>query len=206
VTRFDPEVMREIVNDMFTPLVVRQHGVQGGERLRDLLAALRRIYRFRSAERFSAGLTVFASVDGTAVEFQGQPGQALEPDQVGRQLADGGVLQVLPSGGLLAWQRTPDTRELLELGGRAVVYVWRQEGESFATEHGFKQVLNPNGHPSALAPPTFFLLADALNYYEGHLARHSTCHILQDAWYDDHRLLLANKCIPGSFRLRRFIA
>lgn len=36
-------------------------------------------------------------------------------------------------------------------------------------------------------------MADALTDYDVHLARHSTCYILQGVWHDARRLLLVNK-------------
>jgi hypothetical protein len=193
VTTFDVEVMREIVNDVFAPDIVRRHGPVGATRLRELLTALRRVYRFRSAERFGAGLTVVARLRDSALAFGGQTGQAIKATEVASVLPDGGTLQVLPNGALLAWTLTLRDAELQDLSAEAVVYRWRTGGEAFAIEQGFKTILNPNGYPSALAPPSFFLLADALTDYDVHMARHSTCYILQEAWHDQRRLLLVNK-------------
>jgi hypothetical protein len=193
VTTFDLDVMREIVSDVFAPRIVRRHGQLGADRLRDLLAALRRVYRFRSAERFGDGLTVIAHLRATALTFGNDAGRPVQANELASVLPDGGTLQVLPNGSLLAWQLTLADDDLRDLSAEAVVYVWRSGGEAFAVEQGFKAILNPNGYPSALAPPTFFLLADALTEYDAHMARHSTCYILQDAWHDVRRLLLVNQ-------------
>jgi hypothetical protein len=136
---------------------------------------------------------VFATLDGNRVDWNGEKGKETEPSQLAGVLAEGGLVQVLPNGKLLAWPQTPEADDLGSLNEIAVVYLWRDQGESFVVEHAFKTVRNPNGYPSAVAPPTFFLLADALNYYDTRLARYSTCHILRRAWHDERRLVLVNK-------------
>jgi hypothetical protein len=183
--------MREIARDLYTPAVVRQHGADGGERLRDVLAALRFVYRHRPPETFPEGLTVFATIDPAARPHQPDRARAVLPVELSGTLAGGGALQVLPNGSLLAFDDQPE--DALSLSQEAVVYLWRPEGEAFAVGDSLKYVRNPNGYPSAFASPGFFLLEEALTYYYEELARRSTCHILRDGWHDETRLLLRNK-------------
>lgn len=109
MTTFDVEVMREIVNDVFTPHIVRRHGPLGADRLQALLAALRRVYRFRSAERFGSGLTVIANLAGNAIALEGQIGESVQAIEVAGVLADGGTLQVLPNGACWLGSLRPPT-------------------------------------------------------------------------------------------------
>lgn len=191
--KFDPEEMRQIVEEIFTPRIVRQHGSGGADRLKELLIAVRRIYRYRAPEEFGAGLTVLATIDGDPYEWQDEDGVEVEAEVLAQVIGEGGVVQVFPNGTLRVWPGVPEKSSLESLDERAVVYLWRESGEFFLIEGDFKPVRNANGHPSAIAPPTFFALAKALDYYEREQARVSTCHILREAWHDERHLLLVNK-------------
>jgi hypothetical protein len=188
---FDPDVMREIARDLYTPAIVAQHGTVGGERLREVLGALRVIYRRRPPESFGGGLCVFAAVDPANRPHEPSPGQPVLEVELIHCLEDCGAIQVLPNGNLLVWNELPI--DLPALSAQAVVYLWQPEGEAFAVGSDLKTVRNPNGYPTAFAAPGFFVLEEALTYYYEHLARRTSCHILKVGWYDDRRLLLSNK-------------
>jgi hypothetical protein len=186
-----PEVMREVVRDLYTPAIVSQHPSTGGVRLREVLAALRSIYRGLPPESFAEGLTVFASIDPLLRPHKPSDARKMTVRQLAGTQWQGATIQVLPNRDLLAWEgEPPDLEELSEV---AVVYIWRPGVEAFVVGSEQKIVPNPNGYPSALASPGFFLLEDALAHYQEHMARRSSCHILAGVWHDSERLLFANK-------------
>ncbi len=190
--KFDPDEMRQIIEEIFTPRIVRQHGSAGADRLKELLIAVRRIYRHRSAEEFGGGLTVLATVDGDPLDWEDE-GIETNAEALAEVVGGGGVVQVMPNGTLWAWPGVPEKATLKGFDESAVVYLWRESGEFFLIEGTFQTVRNPNGHPSAIAPPTFFALAKALDYYEREQARWSTCHLLRQAWHDSRHVFLVNK-------------
>ncbi len=185
------EVMREVADALYAPAIVHQHGARGGVRLREVLAALRIIYDRRPPETFEEGLTVLATLDPELRPHRPTDARIVTAVQLGRVPREGGTIQILPNGGLVAWEDQP--RDLEGLSEVAVVYTLRREQEAFVVGKDLKIVPNPNGYPSAFAAPGFFLLEEALTYYEEQLARRSTCHILRQAWHDEGRLLFRNK-------------
>lgn len=183
--------MREVVSELYTTAVVAQHPGNGGTRLREVLAALRGIYRGVPPESFTDGLTVFASIDPLKRPHSAATACKMTVAELAGRQWPGATIQVLSNRELLAWEGEPANLE--ELSGKAVVYIWRPGLEAFVVGGELKSVPNPNGYPSALASPGFFLLEEALSHYQEHMARRSSCHVLRAAWHDDQRLLFANK-------------
>jgi hypothetical protein len=186
-----PEVMREVVGELYTPAIVSQHKDDGGRRLREVPGALRSIYRGLQPESFAEGLTVFASTDAMARPHRADYAIEMSVAQLAGAQWRGATIQVLANRQLLAWEGEPS--DLESLSQTAVVYIWRPGIEAFVVGGELKHVPNPNGYPSGLAAPGFFVLEEALSYYQENLARRCGCHILAGAWHDDQRLLFANK-------------
>lgn len=186
---YDSEAMRRIVERLATVLIVAEHGQDGGERLRDVLEAVRTVYRYRPAETFPE-VAIFACLDPAARPHQPSTPLQIQPYDVAATTGPAAV-QVLPNRQLLWWDTMPP--DLCGLAGEAVVYAKRAEGEAWVLPQGFEAIDNPQGYPSALAPPSFFVLEEALHYYDTQMARRSTCRILEDIWHDDRRLMLRRK-------------
>jgi hypothetical protein len=196
---YDIDAMRRIVEQLATALIVAEHGQGGGERLRDVLEAVRTVYRYRPAETFPE-VTIFGALDPAARPHDPAPPKLIQPYDVAAT-AGPAAIQVLPNRQLLWWDQMPS--DLQDLASEAVVYVKRSEGEAWVLPGGFEPINNPQGYPSALAPPSFFVLEEALGYYDTQMARRSTCKILETVWHDDKRLLLNRK--PES-TMRRSLA
>jgi hypothetical protein len=198
---YDPDKMAAIAQSLYQVQVEATHGQPGSESLRAVLAAVRELYRFRSPESFPEGLVVFHALPDA--------GDVLDPEDsvvvgAANELDEGlagAVLQVLDEGRLRVWPTTAVNP--IELAARAVVYVFTAltqrtevtEAEAIALPTGLTTVPNPVGYPSALAPPTFWNLEEALDFYATNLAARSTCKILRTVWAVDaenRRLVLRN--------------
>jgi hypothetical protein len=185
------EVMREVAYRLYAPAIATQHPGEGGTRLREVLAALRTIYRHRPPESFAQSLTVFASIDPALRPHRPGDARQVTPVQLSTESWESSTIQVLPNRKLLAWEGQP--LDLEQLSKVAVVYVLSPAQEAFVVGSKRMNVPNPNGYPSAFASSGFFLLEDALTDYGEHFARRSTCLILRGVWYDHDRLLFKNK-------------
>ena len=188
---YDAEVMREIIEQVFTAKIVREHGQVGGKRLREVLEAVRVIYQRRPAETFTGRLCVVATIDPEE-RCLPTPSFELQPFEISTRLPNDATVQVLPNRQLLACESVPD--DLTSLSERAVVYRFTTTEECFVLPESEETIRNPNGYPSAMGSPTFFLLEEALEYYGHQFARKTTCKLLADCWHDgSSRLLLTNK-------------
>jgi hypothetical protein len=187
---YDIEAMRRMVDRLFTYVIVERYGRIGGERLRDVLEAVRTVYRYRPAETFADGLVIFAALDSAQRPHNPDASRSVDPYAVAATTGPAAI-QVLPNRQLLWWDELPS--DLQRLGEVAVVYVNGPQGEAFALPDGLEAIDNPQGYPSALAPPSFFTLEEALRYYDSQQARRSTCKILMTVWHDETRLLLKRK-------------
>ena len=188
---YDADVMKTIIADIFTAKIVKKYGRVGGQRLREVLEAVRFILDRRPAETFTGGLCVLATIDP---EERCLPASSfrLEPFEVATSLPNEATVQVLPNRQLLAIEGMLDN--LTSLSERAVVYRFTATEECFVLPESIETIPNPNGYPSALGSPTFFRLEKALKYYGRQVARKTTCKLLADCWHDSlSRLLLTNK-------------
>jgi len=196
---YDSETMAKIAEELYEVHVERVYGKTGVERLRSVIKTVKELYCHRSPQSFSEGLMVFATLDEKGEPLD--PGGSTVLNGVGdvAQLMPGAIVQVVGDGRLRAWP--PATAESEDLVSSAVVYVFfaarerSAQFEAIALPAGLRTVPNPNGYPSALAPPTFWNLEDALDYYAANLAARSTCERLREVWAldaDDRRLVLRN--------------
>ncbi len=183
--------MKEIIEHAFTAKVVRAHGRLGGQRLRQLLEAVRLIFRQRPAETITGALCVVATIDPDVCCLPA-PSFELHPFELAADLPNEATVQVMPNRQLFACGGVPD--DLTSLSKKAVVYRFTPSEECFVLPESIETIRNPNGYPSAMGSPTFFLLEDALVYYGHQLARRTTCKLLAKCWHDSSsRLLLTNQ-------------
>lgn len=188
---YDADVMREIIERVFIAKIVKEHGQIGGQRLREVLEAVRLIFQRRPAETFTGRLCVLATIDPEE-RCLPAPSTELQPFELATSLPIEATVQVLPNRRLLVCGSVPDN--LTSLSERAVVYRFTAEEECFVLPESIETIQNPNGYPSAIGSPTFFLLEEALHYYGHQLARTATCKLLAQCWHNgSSRLLLTNK-------------
>ena len=197
---YNADIMAAIAEELYEFHVDAAHGAPGTEALRAVLRTVRDLYLFRSPDSFPEGLVVFRALPDT--------GDLLDPE-VASTLSDvrgfdeqqrGAVVEVL-DGGLRVWPA--GAVDPVALVDGAVAYVFTalaerselSDPEVIALPQGLKTVRNPVGYASAFAPPTFWNLEDALDFYATGLAARSTCKILRTAWAqgaEGRRLVLVN--------------
>jgi hypothetical protein len=201
---YDPDKMAQIAHGLFQVQVEAVHGEAGTNSLKAVLALARELYRFRSPEGFSDGLVIFHVLPDGAPALPIEESQTVPDVQSLPEDVDGTAIEILPSGGLRVWSASAVDPQLLAT--HAVVYAFgvaaiggaETDGADFEAiilPDGPAPVPNPVGYPSALAPPTFWNLEEALDYYATHLAARSTCKILKTVWAQeaaDRRLVLRN--------------
>lgn len=209
---YEAEKMAALAQDLYTVHVEREHGQLGIERLREVLKAVHSIYYGkRSPKSFPDGLLIFAPLDPEFQPLDTSGSIEISKPVELKRMGTGAVVQVLGERSLRVWPREAiDWRQLVE---HAIVYLFdatdRSEGgpsEAIALPSGLREIDNPNGYPSALAPPTFWNLEEALDYYTGSLAASSTCPTLREAWAresQNRHLVLCNK---PERRMRRSLA
>jgi hypothetical protein len=197
---YDAEKMAQIAQELYEFHVERAYGPEGIKRLRSVLATVKEMYLFRSPQSFSDGLLVFAALDPTETLLDPDEARVLSGANQAADIPSGAIIQVIADGRLLVWPG--DVANASDLFDQAVVYIFTvaetsllEDEEAIALPDGPRTVPNPNGYPSALAPPTFWNLEDALDYYATRLAARSTCKILRTVWAQEpknRRLVLRN--------------
>lgn len=182
---YNSEAMAKLAQSHYQIFVENQYGAPGTAALQKVLAAARKIYDIRTPESFPVGLLVTARVDGSATnDAEFVPADGVHEIQT---LSDAVLFEVRAEG-IFARPRRPDDLST-NIAVDCVVYEFAPRGDLFREAIVLPDrevdLLNPNGYLSALAPPTFWELEDALNHYANHLARSGTCKILKTAWADD---------------------
>lgn len=190
---YDPDKMAEIAQGLFQVQVEAVHGEAGIASLQAVLQLVRSLYLHRSPEGLSRGLVVFQALPGMTPPAPAGPSTTIAVVQSFPERADGAVVEVRSDGTLTVWGAAAIDPQAL--ASHAVVYAYTPDSESIVLPSGHTPVPNPVGYPSALAPPTFWNLEEALGYYATHLAARSTCKILKTVWAVDasnRRLVLCN--------------
>lgn len=199
---YDADVMAAIAQELYEFHVDAVHGQAGIESLRVVLTAVRELYLFRAPDSFRDGLVVFRALSD-ADDLVDPDGSIIIKDA--RELDEntrGAIIEILIGGELRVWPR--QIAEPANLAADAIVYVFTASvdpeesanSEAIALPEGLRAVPNPVGYASALAPPTFWNLEDALRFYSANLARRSTCKILRTVWApegDLRHLVLVNR-------------
>jgi hypothetical protein len=198
---YDAEQMAAIAEELYEFHVERAYGAVGVQRLHDVLATAKQIFLFRSPQSFSDGLIVFSELEAGSQLIERAGSTVLRSPSEVERLSKGAIVEVDRNRRLRAWPA--GTVTAAELCDAAVVYVFDAARDLEATSEeaielpeGRTGVPNPNGYPSALAPPTFWNLEDALDYYASDLAARSTCKLLKQVWAPEskpRRLVLCNK-------------
>jgi hypothetical protein len=197
---YDAEQMAAIAEELYEFHVERAYGQEGIGCLHDVLETAKQIFLFRSPQSFTDGLIVFSSLKAGSQPLERAGSKVLRSPSEVHKLAGGAIIEVDESRKLRFWP--VGTTSAGELCSAAVVYVFDAAHDREATSEeaielplGRKTVPNPNGYPSALAPPTFWNLEDALEYYASRLAARSTCKLLREVWAPEsksRRLVLRN--------------
>jgi hypothetical protein len=188
----DIEAMKNIAQDLYTLMVVQQHGESGGTALRQILDALETLYKFVPPESCSGPILVFSAVNETGMPMLGTPDLVIRhPDQLAQEYRQSFAIQVKADKTWLVWKSVRSDAE--ELAVEAVVYKYEGRTERFYAKGEMRSVRNPYpAFHSCFAIPTFDQLLDALEEYRNRVARYSSCPILCQVWHDSNRLFLKN--------------
>jgi hypothetical protein len=194
-TSINIEIMRQIYERMYLPVIHNVFGDKGTAALREVLGFLPRLYANHPAESWGSGLIVFRRIieSDAAKGITGEPFIEQSWERIGPTNQAINVLELMDSGAVKIW-RKPEV-DLSLLSAEAVLYRLDSQREDFiigGTSHG---VLNPApGHISVFARPTFSSLADALRDYADLVVRPTACSTLEEVWEDrKKRLFLSHK-------------
>lgn len=194
----DLDAMREIAETMYIPHVQRHFGAAGVEALRQLVSAVRRIYRDIDPSLHSGQLTVFARPTGIAASLPLSPvrhfiaaGQTVQ-----HQIAGDCTVEALASSRLEVGEGAAD---VLALSREAIVYTYLNRVERVCIAGETFTIRNPS--PAAMASifarPTFSGLDAALTRYATEVVHKTVCFILgheaDGIWADSNRLFLRAK-------------
>jgi hypothetical protein len=189
----DLDEMRDLVHDLYVMMVVQQHGDPGAAALKQLLAALHKIYRWLDPEAVRDRVVVFKALsDADHPLARDKAVRVQRPEGFAQH--DGGpfVIQVLQSGEFLLWKQ--EALDLGELAAVAVVYEYSSRSEYFfAKGERRKAPKLDTGYASVFGIPAFSTLREALDAYRTVMARRSACEILKTTWFEENRLFLKTK-------------
>lgn len=188
------EAMKAIVAELYTTMVVQQHGSRGAVALKHLLQSLHRIYDQVAPESRIEPFIVFKALDDASRPLPlGEAVTVRRIESLAQAITGPAVLQILDNGQILLWKQKL-TGSVGELAAKSVVYEYRDANEFFYAKDEVRVVLKPfEGCISIFALPTFSKLREALEHYRTVLARYSTCEILRSAWFDSNRLHFKEK-------------
>ncbi|MFC3714321.1 hypothetical protein ACFOMD_17260 [Sphingoaurantiacus capsulatus] len=196
--QIDIDAMREIAESMYVPHARRHFGSSGTEALRQLVTALRRIYRDLDPSLYTGTLMVVARPDGAdTTSSLGTPIHNIGAGQpIQHQIAGNCAVNALPNGRLEIYNLLPDA---IQLSHEAVVYAYSNRVERMFI--GGEIFTIPNPSPAAMASifarPTFSSLDAALARYATHVVNKTICFILahhaDGIWAEQNRLFLRAK-------------
>lgn len=189
----DKAAMREIVEGLYTTMIVDQHGSAGAVALKKLLLALHQIYDHVEPESVVGPIVVFKPLLDTERPLPEADALSVTDVTSLAQNASGPIaIQILDNGCLLLWRQYPISAE--SLAAVSVVYEYHKRNEYFYAKARKQSVPKfAPGFPSIFATPTFSELKTALEGYKTRMARHSSCIILAAAWLDGNRLFFRTK-------------
>ena len=196
--QIDLDVMRAIAEEMYVPHVQRHFGLPGVEALRQLVSAVRRIYRDLEPSLHAGVLMVIARPMGVVQTIAlGSTAHVITPGQmVQHQVVGDCAVYALPNGRLEVYGALPDP---IQLSSEAIVYTYHDRTERIFVGGETFMIRNPS--PAAMASifarPTFSSLDAALTRYATEVVNKTVCFILDHEadgiWAEDHRLFLRAK-------------
>ncbi len=196
----DPSFMIEIAEELYFHMVQKQHGPTGVDLLKDILKAIKTLYKYVDPDFSQGPIIVFKTINAEerpiAVE------SAIEVQEIGAACRDLGnifTIQLLDSGHIYIWKDISPS--IPNLAARAVVYKYANGADYFYAKGEEKRVRKPSPNfGSAFAVPIFGTLESALEHYKARIVRHSCCPKLSEIWFDEKRIFLK----PGpESRIRR---
>ena len=183
---FDPELLQQVAQDDWVQRVVQAYDGDG-DRLQELLTAVRQTFEVISPETLEDGVTVF--VDAACSDQFATAGTKLESLDTLVDFIGSHISICFTDGEFTFWQERVEPNQLSQ---SAPAYYYNG-ADQIVTQAASLEILSPTGFYSLFAVPTFSDLEDALTHYDSAHARHSRCKILESCWHSDHRVLLANK-------------
>ncbi len=188
----DIQLLKNIAERLYIPLVTQEHGPEGEVALQKIMEVLHKIYRYIEPEVYKDSIVVFKPLKDDARLIPKKGAITIADPSVLPLTVKGAItIQVLDNGQMLLWNRkTPDVKKLAK---KAVVYLYKNYTEFFLANDIKSAVPKINAaYASMFSIPTFSDLKTALEHYRVKMARYSSCKILSEAWFDDNRIFLKN--------------
>jgi hypothetical protein len=188
----DIEAMKTIAEELYTPMVVGQHGDTGGIALRRILYAIETLYKHLPPETLTGKVVVFSRVtEDNAALIDGSYSTLRDLSLISQEYCENFAIQVQPDKTWLLWKNIqPDIRPIAQ---KAVVYTYYNRLEYFHAKNKSTIVTKlQTAYSSNFAIPTFDQLQDALEHYGSQMIRHSSCKLFKTVWHDENHILLKN--------------
>jgi hypothetical protein len=186
----DYDAVARLAAEACEVLIPKTFGLAGGESLRNVVTAVRRLYHIFDPSYCEGRIIVFQVVDPqNRVQHEGS--DVIEA-RLQRDLRQGAIIEVLHNGGVRFVADQTLTPEVLS--ETAVVYEYAAGEERFVANFDSRRVPNVvRGNQSSFALPAFVSVKDALHVYAENFVRQSQCRVFSGVWYDDRRLWLRAK-------------
>jgi hypothetical protein len=189
--------MLEVAEHLHVTMVTSVHGDQGLPALRALLRAIKALYQRVAPEVHQGTIIIAKALNDSPLQIQGvQPQTVLSLPTLALPLPDRVIIQPRDNGTYLVWLST--TADPAQLASEAIVYSFHRGLEKFYAGDKVTEVIKLSTATvgSNFAIPTFYDLAAALERYALSMARHSSCKILQEVWFDNQRLFITTDPKP----------
>jgi hypothetical protein len=186
-------VIDEIARELYVAAISREYGSIGVAALKELMTALRDLFRYLEPETLIHPLILCKAFDPNDLVLSEPPNTTtFSLDTVPREIAGPSVIQMRADGVLLVWRNV--TLDVKAISEKALVYMYQSRQDFFIIRGDQRPVPNPSStHASVFAIPTFRVLRDALVDYRNRMIRTSRCKIFSQVWRDKNRLLLRSK-------------
>jgi hypothetical protein len=186
----DYDAVARLAAEASEVLIPKTFGLAGGESLRAVVQAVRRLYHSFDPSYCKGRIIVFQVVDQQ--NRVDRDGTEVVETRLQRDLLNGALIEVLQNGSMRFIADQTLTSETLS--ENAVVYEYAAGEERFVANFDSRIVPNVvRGNQSSFALPAFVNVKDALHVYAESFVRLSQCRIFSEVWYDDRRLFLRAK-------------
>jgi len=181
-------LLREIFQELYTPMVEAAHGEQGTRALRELMGFLQAFYKHVSPESRTSRNLALKHLGGVTLGPLAGSQECPSLEHMPRFSSDQIVVQLLENGRLLISQTA--VVDPVDASQVCVVYTYENRSEKFYAKAQVREVINPGvGYASIFAVPTFDDLGLALLDYRDKLARRTSCQILTRVWSGQRRII-----------------
>lgn len=196
--RLNTEIMEKIAEGLWIRKVELHYGSEGMIALRKLMISIKKLFQYVEPETITGSLIVFVRLSHRRFEIDQLDSrdiyslETLPQNYRGIARSRTSIIEIQPDDRLTLWTNVIISHEAL--ASDALVYVYESRGDNLLLGGSLERVPNPSpSHASVFSVPTYRSLDIALEKYDAHMARYSSCLILQRAWFDDRHLFLRSK-------------